>query len=150
MTSWEEGPVSRERSLWGGEEWRTEGDAEADARVSGFLPGPWGLHWERGRPTACFLQHMWPVAGRGPENALPCWWVKVTLRPDRDGKSCDGGHPTWPGPRIPEPIGPSKTPKVSLATYEKLWPGASCPFEGEVLFAISFVSHLIKIRGPWI
>lgn len=55
MTSWEEGPVSREGSLWGGEEWGAEGDAEADARVSGFLPGPWGLHWGRGRPTACFL-----------------------------------------------------------------------------------------------
>lgn len=52
MTSWKEDPEGGERSLWGGAGRGTKGEAEVDARVSGFWLGPGGLPWGRGE-THC-------------------------------------------------------------------------------------------------
>lgn len=60
-TSWKEDPEGGERSLWGGEEWGTKGEAEVDARVSGFWLGPGECTGGGERPTACILQHIYDL-----------------------------------------------------------------------------------------
>lgn len=101
------------------------------------------------RPTAWILQHMWFGGRRGPAPALPSWEVRETLRPSKDGRSCDGGHQARPGLGIPEAHWALKDPKDELSCYRREteaqsspWPGISCPFEGEWLDA---VEHLVRI-----
>lgn len=74
MTSREEGPGGRERSLWGGNEWGTK---EMVRLMPGCQDSGWDprdcMRWGRGRkrPTACILQHRTGLVARsGPATAL--------------------------------------------------------------------------------